>query len=284
MAKMQEVPPQIHMADFHPKKDGFVQSYKSIWQEAGVVVVIWLDIVDRDHWQRGHYRPSAYELVSSIGTMSGRPPGAIQEKTARRCLRAFRPQVLAAMTDAGWEEVDTTCEGQPIYQYRPGLSCGRTLDANNPNGSKGQRECELPDIVLVGSGAEVSNEGNQVCEREQIELGADDLLELDQNCQAELPRCHMVEVVGNREAHERGQQPAYSREVWTREITFTCIGCRKTVTQQRYPGRIPLYCGDGCKNEVQREKTRERVARHRKKKGELSNEKLQDLVTLQPPE
>jgi len=75
---------------------------------------------------------------------------------------------------------------------------------------------------------------------------------------------HIVEIIGSAEAKGRGQQPAYSREVFTREVS---IVCKQTVTQQRYPaGSLPLYCSESCRDDRQRARTRERVAKHREKK------------------
>ena len=47
------------------------------------------------------------------------------------------------------------------------------------------------------------------------------------------------------------------------EVTFTCERCGQEVTrQQTSPGFLPRYCDD-CAKIVKREKTRERVAKHR---------------------
>jgi hypothetical protein len=62
-------------------------------------------------------------------------------------------------------------------------------------------------------------------------------------------------------------QPVYRRTIQTRPVTFNCQCCGRTVTQQRFPGPIPRYCGDWCRVQAQRARTRERVqrfwARHR---------------------
>jgi hypothetical protein len=134
-------------------------------------------------------------------------------------------------------------------------------------------ERDLPDLVLAGAGAEVSGDDDQP------ELEQNDQLDLVEQVKPELPRSHVVEVVGSEEAKERGQQPAYTRTVSTREITFTCMVCKQTVTQQRYPGHTPLYCSDGCKGERQQEQIRERVARHREKKKAAGNTHSQGSVT-----
>jgi hypothetical protein len=72
-------------------------------------------------------------------------------------------------------------------------------------------------------------------------------------------------------AHQRGQ---YSRVITTREVTFQCCRCGATVTQMRYPSPKPMYCGDVCKSEVEKEKTLLRVQRlrERRKKAKESQE------------
>lgn len=39
----------------------------------------------------------------------------------------------------------------------------------------------------------------------------------------------------------------YKRLVTSRPITFTCARCDLTVTQERMPGPLPLYCSDRCR-------------------------------------
>jgi len=56
---------------------------------------------------------------------------------------------------------------------------------------------------------------------------------------------------------------AYQRLISTRQVTFVCTICGKTVTQQRYPGRDPSYCSEMCEDEGRRKKTQERVKRLR---------------------
>ena len=114
-----EKKPLISIDNLHPANDGFIHAYQATWQEAGMIATWYLDVVDRDHWQPDHYLEDAYELSGSTRTVSGRPSGAIQDETASLLLHELKTQMLAAMTDAGWLQVDTTNEGQPIYQYRP---------------------------------------------------------------------------------------------------------------------------------------------------------------------
>jgi hypothetical protein len=248
MPRQRETEPQVTIDDMSPKNTGFVESYKATWQEAGVVAGLWLDVVDPDHWQQGHYLPAAYELTAHIETVSGRPLGALQEEKARGFLQELRTRMLAAMTDAGWQQVGRTRDGQPIYQYR-----GPWLRLVVPDEDQAQ-ETARPDLTHAPV-PKLPSLDQQLQVLRQVEHTA-----------FEPRRSHVVDVIGSAEAKVRGQEPAYHREVWTRPITFTCVVCGDTVTQQRYPGHTPLYCSDTCKEERVAAKTRERVARHREKK------------------
>ena len=268
---VRESMPKIHIDDLHVINDGYVHAYKATWQESGIIAILFLDVVEREHFLPGHYRKHAYELVSSTKAVSGRPMGAIQDEQATLILRELRAQMLAAMVAAGWQEVDRTQEEQPIYQYQPTQHPSATL-------APGQDQVEalpigdadVPDLIV----ASVAIPGEMQADQFQ-----DDLLEL-KPVEPAKPRSHVVEVIGGSEAKERGQQPAYSREVFTREVTFTCIVCGDTVTQQRYTGHTPLYCSQGCKDERVAEKTRERVAKHReRKKAAIGNMHSQEGVT-----
>lgn len=77
-----------------------------------------------------------------------------------------------------------------------------------------------------------------------------------------------VSVYGDKFAKQRkGAIPAYVRMVNTRPVTFTCVRCNQEVTQERYPGRLPRYCGDICAGEAERAKTAERTRRYRERKA-----------------
>lgn len=43
------------------------------------------------------------------------------------------------------------------------------------------------------------------------------------------------------------QVRGYERVVTAREVTFTCLQCEQTVTQERMPGPLPSYCSDRCR-------------------------------------
>ena len=64
---------EISIDDFHPRKDGFVQSYKGVWKEQGMIASAWLDTVDPDHLPRGVFLTGAYELNSTYERVLGGP-------------------------------------------------------------------------------------------------------------------------------------------------------------------------------------------------------------------
>ena len=78
----------------------------------------------------------------------------------------------------------------------------------------------------------------------------------------------LVDVYGDNVAKAQTHpRVAYQRMISTRRVTFVCTICGKTMTQHRYPGRSPSYCGETCEDEGRRKKTQERVKKlraHRK--------------------
>lgn len=64
--------------------------------------------------------------------------------------------------------------------------------------------------------------------------------------------------------------PAFERTWDTRPVTFQCAHCGQVVTQERYPGPTPTYCGRECQLAAtearRREQTRERVRRLRERR------------------
>jgi hypothetical protein len=80
---------------------------------------------------------------------------------------------------------------------------------------------------------------------------------------APTPQQRVLEIFGALAAVLPYDQPVYRRTITTQAVTFTCAQCARTVTQQRFPGPVPRYCGAWCRNQAQRAQTRERVRRHR---------------------
>jgi hypothetical protein len=75
----------------------------------------------------------------------------------------------------------------------------------------------------------------------------------------------VVEVFGDQRAKDTRSylDPAYRRTIHRRSVTFTCIGCGKTVTQERFPSPTPSSCSETCRMEARRNTIRESVRRHR---------------------
>jgi hypothetical protein len=79
----------------------------------------------------------------------------------------------------------------------------------------------------------------------------------------DVPQRRVVEIFGALADVLPYDQPVYRRTITTRPVTFTCVRCAQTVTQQRFPGPVPRYCGPWCQRQAQQAQTRERVRRHR---------------------
>jgi len=77
------------------------------------------------------------------------------------------------------------------------------------------------------------------------------------------PHQRVVEIFGALADVLPYDQPVYRRTITTRLVTFTCVRCARTVTQQHFPGPVPRYCGAWCRRQAQRAQTRERVRQHR---------------------
>jgi len=60
------------------------------------------------------------------------------------------------------------------------------------------------------------------------------------------PEQRTVEIFGAHAEIRAYDNPVYTRTVTTRPVTFTCAVCARTLTQQRFPGPLPRYCGAGC--------------------------------------
>lgn len=123
-------------------------------------------------------------------------------------------QMRAAMIDAGWLEVASTLEGQPIYQYRPAPW--------------------LSDEEIDEVASAFATQGDQAGDLED---------------QAEHPS-KIYEVYGSR-SKEHG--PAYTRRVTARTFTFSCAICGVSLTRECYPGQFPRYCdSEECRREAVR--------------------------------
>jgi hypothetical protein len=60
---------------------------------------------------------------------------------------------------------------------------------------------------------------------------------------------------------------AHRRLVATREVSFTCLGCGRAVSQHRFPGPAPRYCGQACRSAARRAYQRELMRKRRARRG-----------------
>ncbi len=90
-----------------------------------------------------------------------------------------------------------------------------------------------------------------------------------------VPRVQEVAVFGQAAAVLPDDRPAFRRRWVTHPVTFTCAQCHTIVTQERYPGPVPRYCRQACKDastvarsEEIRAKDRDRKRRERAQQRE----------------
>lgn len=86
------------------------------------------------------------------------------------------------------------------------------------------------------------------------------------------PQSKPVEVFGDQHSRDTRlyTDPAYLREIHTQPVTFTCVHCGQTVTQERYPSplmkRKAGYCSDQCRREAKAERSRLAMQRLRERR------------------
>src|ERR687883_2137723 len=75
------------------------------------------------------------------------------------------------------------------------------------------------------------------------------------------PATQQVEVFGSEQAKDilTYNSPAFVRDWRTRPVSFTCMGCGQTITQERFPGPTPRYCSPGCQARATEERRREQT-------------------------
>ena len=72
--------------------------------------------------------------------------------------------------------------------------------------------------------------------------------EIPEDTYYHVPRVQEVEVFGQAADVLPYDRPAFRRRWVTQPLTFTCAQCHRNVTQERYPGPVPRYCGQPCKD------------------------------------
>ena len=204
--------------------------------------------------------------------------GRKQEERAKALLPLLEAEVRSALYVTGWRVIGTSHFNGDIWRYfghaiieqeeRLRVLAHKVWHGSYPR-QGAEKVAPFDDLLLlhafparlwqaVGGELEalVDPETQLLRVRRQQKVGSDS----EQQRAAESQK---VAVIGNDEARARGAAPAFHRTRRTREMTFTCAWCTRTVTQQRYPSPKPMYCSETCEQEAQREKTRVRVQRLR---------------------
>lgn len=68
-------------------------------------------------------------------TVSGRPLGLKQKGIVASLEKKLRTRMLAAMQEAGWQEIARTRYGQPIWHYRPAAPAAHHTRSEQETGS-----------------------------------------------------------------------------------------------------------------------------------------------------
>ena len=204
--------------------------------------------------------------------------GRKQQERAKELFPLLEEEVRSALHTAGWRVIGTShfngdiwrYFGQAIVEQEEHLQVAAQRVWHGPYPRQGaEKIAPLDDLLLLHAfpanlwqaigpdlEASIDPETQHLRVRRQRKVGST-------SEQQRAATSQKVAVIGNDEARAQGAAPAFHRTRRTREMTFTCAWCTRTVTQQRYPSPKLMYCSETCEQEAQREKTRVRVQRLR---------------------
>lgn len=214
---------EIITPNFRPQNDGFSRSYKGTWREQGMIATAWLEPAETGRFPRGVYLRGAYELNSTYESSRRGALSTHQEEIGADLARKLRERMQEEMQAAGWEVVAQSQAGLNLWQY----SSARTAAAQQTPAT--------------------SDQGTKKREKARKKREPGQMIE---------PARRVLSVPG------REKVKSYERTITAIDVTLTCARCKKDTTRTVYPGATPQYCEE-CAKEVEREKTRARVARLR---------------------
>src|SRR5258708_31578605 len=186
----------------HPRNDGFVQSYVATWTEGNLVATVILDTVEPGHSRRGARVAGGYELSATFNHVAHRPLTLEQQEQGADLMRKLRERMLAAMQEAGWQQVSQTRDGLPIWKHQPGALVKHAFSKQEVGIVSDQARHQSRTYAVYGDGTKEEKKA----------------------------------------ARKSGQKPAYTREVSTKTVTFACSRCGNTVAEEHLPGAKPQYC------------------------------------------
>lgn len=272
---------RIEIADFASAS----QEYVSFVEDDSLYVVI--KLVSRSG--------SNYLANTRIGNLDGRKLGSRQKERANALRTELLQQINDAVKKAGWTVSDSLGftaykRGNAVSQDSVTVSNETALPSNaNPQDSATSLEMSnvvsqdsvthLQEAVTNATIApiEVGNEYSQesVTFGEQGERDKGNAVSQDSVTDSQGISTSVSSVgVGNEDSQDsvtdlqQGKQQqitarTYTRTITTKLVTFKCVFCGTTVTQQRYPSPKRMYCSDSCKRETQKKQTKIRVQRLR---------------------
>lgn len=171
-----------------------------------------------------------------------------QDERGLALLQVLRERLTSALEAAGWQCARPNYEGKPLWRF-----IGPAKSTPSPTLPAGASEQQQAGSMPVPAPARSALPSVSAPLSPPVPGPPD---------QEQPP------VASKRIAVAGGKQPrkAYSRMLSTRWVTFTCLRCGKSVSQQRYPGPKPRYCPQGCREEATREQNRARVQQFRERK------------------
>jgi len=114
--------PMIALADLQPVDDGFTWSRTFTWTQGHLIATVYLDTVERDHFQPGHYRRDVYEITTTSNHVDHRALSPELEAQGFQMEDQLRAHLLMVLPGAGWYEIDRTRDNQPIWRYGSSVS------------------------------------------------------------------------------------------------------------------------------------------------------------------
>lgn len=230
--------------------------------------------------------PGRYVLDAYYDRANPNAAGGIgrrQKERAKALQHLLRERVTSDMQAAGWRTIAKTPTGATIWHYQgPAIieqeqqqaeAAARIWRGRFPRTGveKTAPLAEFPVFrTLIAKRWYQVGEGLEICvdyTASQVQVRSQDQTEPAEPEQPAEPLARAMQKV-----------VTYQRLMQTKPVTFVCESCHQKVTQQRYPGPMPRYCSEPCKQEAIREQTRARVQRLRAKRrhvGAIGHEHVQ---------
>lgn len=178
-----------------------------------------------------------------------------QDERGLALLRLLRERVITALEGAGWQDAGQNYEGRPLWRYVGPVTREQPL-LPLPTETKAAPSKSLASIAQPHRREPKATTAVPISLARPAEKAVP-VLSPPQSNQVSLARKRIEVPVATR------PRAAYQRTVHTRLVTFTCVQCGTTSTEQRFPGPLPRYCTEACRQQARRAGTLARVHRFR---------------------